>query len=96
VREAELLVGNLAARAGVVGEEGRVRGLVEDLELRDDDFDLAGDELGVLAADADADRALDGDDVLVSEVVGGFEDVLGEVLAVEDDLGDVRSDRGDR
>jgi hypothetical protein len=88
VREAELLVGHLAAGGAVVGENGRIRSLVEDLELRDDDLDLAGDELGVLAAGTDADRALDGDHVLVSEVVGGFEDVLGEVLAVEDDLGE--------
>ena len=47
--------------------------------------------VGVLPTRADADGALHGDDVLVAEVVGGVEDVLGERVAVEDRLGDAEA-----
>ena len=84
VLEARLLAD--LVRLAVVGKDRRRLRRVEELELLGDEFDLAGREVRVRAARADADLAGHGDHILAAQRARQADEVGGGLLEVEDDL----------
>jgi hypothetical protein len=70
----------------LIRQDRRRLGLVENLKLLSDDFDLAGGELPVRFAGASSHRALDRDDILSPQGAAGGDDVLIRILKIEDHL----------
>ncbi len=78
--------------AEIIRKEWRIVGLVQDLQPRHDDLDLAGRQFGVLTADTDSHAAFDGDHVLVAEFTRRLHGRgIDPVFGIEDELGDAET-----
>ena len=74
-----------------VGQDRWIFSDVEDLETGTDEFDLPGIHLRVASAIAHPHGSGHGDDRFPAKAAGWFHDLVGNVLLVEDDLGDAAS-----